>query len=164
MNFAKLKKYSQFSLILLKQCAFSLAVFFAVAILLEDFYQGRIESGAVYFLMDAHSFFNSSSGKSLLGPLLVVAGGVVGLLTTVDNVSGQFFWLEFTIFSVSGLLLLFFLIQLSPPVSGSVHGLLEAYGINQTNNQLSGAVSLCLVTLSAWLANRFRLRTKPDEK
>lgn len=160
---ARLRLYGNLCLDLFRQCAFALIVFLAVIVVLEDFYRGRLESGAVYFLIDAHSFFNSSAGKPLLGPLLVVAGGVVGLLTTVNNVSGRFFWLEFVVFSISGLLLLWFLIQVSPPVSGSVLGLLEIYGISQENNQLGGAVSLCLVTLSAWLANRFRLRTKPND-
>jgi len=159
----RLRFYGSLLFELLRQCAFSLMVWFAVVMVMVDFYRGRLQSNAVYFLIDAHSFFNSSAGKPLLGPLLVVAGGVVGLLTTVNNVSGRFFWPGFIIFSLSGLLSLWFLIQVSPPVSDSVIGLLEAYDINQENNQLGAAVSLFLVTLSAWLANRFRLRTKRDD-
>lgn len=157
---ARLLMHGGLSLDLLRQCALAMGTLLAAVVVLEDFYRGRLGTGAVYFLIDAHSFFNSSAGKPLLGPLLVVAGGVVGLLTTVINVSGRFFWLEFSIFSISGLLLLWFLIQLSPPVSASVSGLLEIYRISEENNQLGGAVSLCLVTLSAWLSNRLRLRTR----
>ena len=165
VSFAKIRLYGNIVFELFKQCAFALTVLLSVVIILEDFCRGRLESGAVYFLIDAHGFFNSSAGKPLLGPLLVVAGGVVGLLTTIDNLSGRFFWLEFSILSVSGLFLLWFLIQVSPPVvSTSVLGMLEVYGIKQDNNQLGGALSLCLVTLSAWLANRFRLKTMPSEK
>lgn len=139
--------------------SFSALVFGFALLVFEGLYTDRWGLELIYHLTDLQSFFTSDAGKQIVAPLLVILGGVVGWITTLEARSDNVFWISFTFYSLAVATLLLLLIRLSPPVDSAMAAILESYEMSTDDNALKAFLSIVILSLSAWLANRFSKRT-----
>ena len=76
------------------------------------------------------------------------------------------FWVSFTFYALAVAILLLLLVRVSPPVDSVMAAILDSYEMSADDNALKAMLSLVVLSLSAWLANRFskRATSKNDAK
>lgn len=144
--------------------SFSIIVFVFTIFILEGLYRDAWNLQIVYHISDLQSFFTSDAGKPIVAPILVILGGFVGWITTLESRTDAVFWVSFGFYVAAILVLLWMLVQVSPPINRSMLAILEAYEMSSDDNPLKGTLSIAVVSLSGWLANRFVKRTNPPQE
>ena len=144
--------------------SFSIVVFALTILMLEALYRDAWNLQIVYHVSDLQSFFTSDAGKPIVAPILVILGGFIGWITTLESRTGAVFWVSFGFYAAAILVLLWILVQVSPPINRSMSAILEAYDMSSDDNPLKGMLSIAVASLSGWLANRFVKRTNPPQE
>tara|TARA_B110000008_G_C16747903_1_gene475363 strand:+ start:194 stop:649 length:456 start_codon:yes stop_codon:yes gene_type:complete len=133
-------------------------------LILEGLRWDQLELQLLSELIKIHSFFATDTTSPLIAPFLVVLGGSFGFITTTKAQSKDVLWVRILFYALSLFVLLWTLIQVSPPISVKITGSLEsitpAIDLNDGKNPLANILGAALVLVSGWLVNRFRAQTQ----